>query len=455
MPREPVLQSVAAVSPPDRLTERLRAAAHAPAGEQSAVAELRHAGLAVFEREGLPRAKVEAWKYTSLTALAELDLDPGRDAARAAPAVDVAALEATRALTVPGALRVVIVDGEVRPDLSAWTAAAKDAELSVLSAGRALPGWAAERFGGILPLERMPLAAANAAAWRHGLAIRKTSNAGPPFHLVFVTTGTARPVMVNPRVLIAVEPGAALDVIESHVGDGRGTAPALANGVTEADVGRGARLSQRVLVDADADCHHIWATAARVAADATYEGFVMTLGGAIVRNEVRVCFAGQNAEARINGAYAVAGTSHVDNTTFMDHAVPHARSNQVFKGVVGGSARAVYQGKVLVRTDAQKTDAQQLHKAMLLTPTAEVDAKPELEIYADDVKCGHGAAIGRLDEDTLFYLLARGIKPARARELLIAAFLGEALDGIADEAVREAFDARLQGRLKAVQESAR
>ncbi|MDA0675196.1 MAG: Fe-S cluster assembly protein SufD, partial [Proteobacteria bacterium] len=388
--------------------------------------------------------------------LAALDLDPG-PAARSAPAIDLAALEATRVLTIPGAARVVIVDGTVRPELSDWTAATAGAELFVMAADEPLPAWAAERFGAILQLERMPLAAANAAAWQHGLAIRKTGTAGPPLHLVFVTA--AAPVMANPRVLIVVEPGAVLDVIESHVGEGPRDdmvrAPSLANGVTEADVGRGGRLSQRALVDADADCHHIWATAVRLAADAAFEGFVMTLGGAIVRNETRLCLAGENAQARVNGAYAVAGASHVDNTTFMDHALPHARSTQVFKGVVGGSARAVYQGKVLVRPDAQKTDAQQLHKAMLLTPTAEVDAKPELEIYADDVKCGHGAAIGRLDEDTLFYLLARGIKPARARELLIAAFLGEALDGIADEAVREAFDARLQHRLKAVQESAR
>src|SRR6185312_1417428 len=161
----------------------------------------------------------------------------------------------------------------------------------------------------------------------------------------------------------------------------------------------------------------------------------------LVRQEVRVALTGENADVRLNGAYALSGHAHHDFTTLMDHQVPHCASAQVFKGVVAGESRGVYQGRIHVARDAQKTDARQLHKALFLSRGPAVDVKPELEIYADDVQCAHGAATGELDADQLFYLQARGIDPETARVLLVEGFLAEALDAIGPDAVRAAFTA--------------
>jgi Fe-S cluster assembly protein SufD len=209
-------------------------------------------------------------------------------------------------------------------------------------------------------------------------------------------------------------------------------------------------LDHAKLVDEAEHSFHIAATALSLARGARYSGFVLTLGGRLVRNETRVLLAAAGAECRLGGVYVAAGDAVADNTTFIDHASAGALSRVVFKGVIDGTARGVFQGKILVREQAQKSDGHQLHRALLLSPGAEVDAKPELEIYADDVKCGHGATAAQLDEDMVFYLLARGIPEAAARRLLIEAFLGEVTDGIGAPEIAAAMRAALTRRLAGI-----
>jgi Fe-S cluster assembly protein SufD len=200
-------------------------------------------------------------------------------------------------------------------------------------------------------------------------------------------------------------------------------------------------------VQAAGEARRIVTSAVRVGRDASYRAFTLTLGGRLVRNQCDARIDGDGAEVELDAAYLIGGDSHVDTTTRIVHGAEHGTSRQTVKGVLDGHSRGVFQGKVLVEQGAQKTDGYQLSRALLLSRDAEVDVKPELEIYADDVKCSHGATTGRLDEDALFYLRARGIPAAEARALLVEAFVAEAIERVDDETVRDALLALAAGRL--------
>jgi Fe-S cluster assembly protein SufD len=215
------------------------------------------------------------------------------------------------------------------------------------------------------------------------------------------------------------------------------------NGVAAVAPARGAALRHYTWQNQGDETFHVAAVRATLAAHAEYEGFVLHRGGCLARHELVATIAGEGVECRMSGLSLVAGSQHVDNTTFIDHAVGGSRSRQLFKAVIDDAGRGVFQGRVMVRPDAQKTDAHQLSRALLLSRKAEMDGKPELEIYADDVRCSHGAAIGSLDQEPMFYLMSRGIDAATAYRMLVEAFAVEAIDEIADPAVRAAFGARV------------
>jgi Fe-S cluster assembly protein SufD len=183
---------------------------------------------------------------------------------------------------------------------------------------------------------------------------------------------------------------------------------------------------------------HMASLSVQLGRSATFASRALTLGGRIARNDITAVLAGEGAECTLNGLYVATGDSLVDTHTTIDHAMPHCPSHEVYKGILGGRARAVFNGKIVVRPDAQKTDAKQTNRALLLTDEAQINTKPQLEIFADDVRCTHGAAIGQLDEDAMFYLRSRGIDAAAARNLLIHAFAGDVLGGIRQAAVSEA-----------------
>ncbi|MGE4045979.1 MAG: Fe-S cluster assembly protein SufD, partial [Acetobacteraceae bacterium] len=236
----------------------------------------------------------------------------------------------------------------------------------------------------------------------------------------------------HPRHMIRLAPGARLVVLETAIGDGA----YLHNPVTEVHVAAGAHLTHVRLQDEAPAAFHLATIYVDVAETGTYDGFTLALGGRVSRAEFHARLAGPDAVAHLNGAQLLAGTQHADFTSVVRHAAPNGTSRQTVKNVLAGRARGVFQGRIEVARDAQKTDGYQMNQALLLSPEAEVDTKPELEIFADDVKCSHGATVGELDSEQLFYLRSRGIRDGEARSILIRAFLQEALDEVTHDAIR-------------------
>jgi len=391
---------------------------------------LRARGLAAWRATGLPTRRVEAWKYTDLRALAAggFVTDAGERHVAALP--DAVA-------TVDGH-RLVFVNGRFRPDLS---------DVGDLPARVALgPLGEARELGRTARLD-FPMVALNTALFADGLALHVGEGVtlDRPVHLVSLSDAET-PVASHPRHLVVLDDGACATLVESHVGTG----PSFANTVMEIVLGAGAVLDHTKLQDEGADALHLAHCQVTLGRGATYDGFVAQLGAALARHEARIDLTGERAEARLNGAYVGDGSQTLDNTTFVTHTAPACTSRQVFKGVLGGTARGVFQGKILVEPDAQQTDGHQLNRTLLLSRGAEIDSKPELEIYADDVKCSHGATAGELEDDALFYLRSRGIPLHEARRLLVEAFLAEATALIGRADVREAIDAALARRLAAL-----
>jgi len=256
-----------------------------------------------------------------------------------------------------------------------------------------------------------------------------------PIHLVFANSGL-HPAAIFARSLIVVESGARAMVVESH--EGAADCGNQVNAVLELVVGDEAHVDHVKLTGEGAGALHVSTMMATVGARARFNEFLFTTGGAVVRNQLFVRFDGEDTIAGIRGATLLKGLQHADVTLFADHVAPACTSREMFKSVLDDSGRSVFQGKIIVRHGAQKTDARMATHALLLSDSAEADNKPELEIYADDVQCGHGATAGALDQDLLFYLNARGIPDNEAETLLIQAFVGEAVEGIEHAGLRDA-----------------
>jgi Fe-S cluster assembly protein SufD len=261
-------------------------------------------------------------------------------------------------------------------------------------------------------------------------------------HVIFVSVPGSGPTLVSPRLVITAGERSQCAVIESYVDAAGGST--LANAVTDVRVAPGAMVDHVKYQHQGDESFHMAAMFVRLERAATFTSHALVLGGRIVRNDIIATLAGQGAECTLNGLYVGVGDGLVDTHTTIDHAQPHCPSHEVYRGILAGRARAVFNGKILVRQDAQKTDAKQTNKALLLTDEAQINTKPQLEIFADDVKCTHGAAIGQLDEDAVFYLKARGIGAVEARNMLIHAFAGQVLDGIQAEPLRQAAMTRVE-----------
>ena len=252
-------------------------------------------------------------------------------------------------------------------------------------------------------------------------------------------------MLSQPRVLIVAGASSEVRVVESHAGAGE--TPYLSNSVTEVSVAENAVVDHYTVVrEADA-AFHVGSLAVRIGRAGNFSSHAITAGGAIVRNEAGVVLGGEGGECTLNGLYLANGRQLVDNQTTIDHAMPHCDSHELYKGILDGRSRAVFNGKIIVRLDAQKTDAKQSNKALLLSEDAQITTKPQLEIFADDVKCTHGATVGQLDPDSLFYLRSRALSEAQARQLLIHAFAADLLGHIKVEAIRRQLDALLLERL--------
>ncbi len=372
-----------------------------------------------FRRHGLPGPRDEAWRYTSLRPLAETRfyeaLTEVADTAEPAGPREARLAALLAALPAAETMRVVFVDGRYRDDLS--TGAAQSRRF----------GDAGE-FGRLARPDLQPLVALNTMLAEDGIVLDIPAGVdGGTVQLVSIGLDIGhKSVAFHPRHSVRLGAGARLALLDISVGEG----VYFHNPVLEITVEQGATLTH-VRLQAEATGAFQLATIyADIAAGATYDSFSLHLGGRLTRTEMHATLQGKGGQAHLNAAQMLRGVQHADFTTVVRHQAPHCASRQTVKNVLDGHARGVFQGKIEVARGAQKTDGYQMNQALLLSPDAEIDSKPQLEIFADDVKCSHGATVGELDSEQLFYLRSRGVPEAEARALLVRAFLVEAFEPV-------------------------
>ena len=404
--------------------------------------QLRSSALASFREQGLPTTRLEAWRYTSLAALAKTDFVLPTPAA-------VASREAIERVCFPvfACSLYVFLDGRYREDLSSPRALSGETRVEVdAELGRA-------RLGTLVDPKQHPLAALNTALFEDVAVLRVPRNTRieQPVHVVFASSADESARVRHPRLLVLAEAGSQVQIVQDHVRldapEARAEVPGFTNAVTEVFAEANAQVDLVVLQrESDAD-FHVSNLAIRLERDARFASHVITLGGRMVRNDLAATLAGEGCDATLNALFVGSGKRVVDNHTLVDHSVPHGTSRQLYRGILGGASRGIFRGRVVVRPDAQKTNAQQSNPNLLLSDAAEVDTRPQLEIHADDVKCSHGSTIGQLDDDALFYLRTRGIDEAQSRSLLTRGFAHQVLDALPVEALREGLDEALDRSL--------
>jgi Fe-S cluster assembly protein SufD len=420
------------------------AAAKARLPGDSGVLALRDAAFRRFEAAGLPNRRIEEWKYTDLRALmreAKPIADAPDDAAKAR------ARDAGRLVGDIDARRIVFVDGTFVPELS---------DLKDLSAGLRISSMRKALIDGdpllathlskVVPSESEGVIALNTALMHDGALIHVAEDATveDPIHLVFAAAGP-RAASVFTRSLVVIERGARVMLVESH----EAADDYQINTALELVVGEGAHVDHIKLTGGAGDVIHVSSLMAAVGAKARFNDFAFNIGGGVVRNQLFVRFDGEGTLAGIRGATLLKAKQHVDTSLVADHKAGGCQSRELFTTVLDDESRGVFQGKIIVRPKAQKTDAKMMTRALLLSEDAEADNKPELEIFADDVQCGHGATSGALDDDLKFYLMARGIPETEAEALLVQAFVGEAIEGIEHAGLRDALIEHVAAWLKA------
>ncbi|MBV6657908.1 MAG: Fe-S cluster assembly protein SufD [Devosiaceae bacterium] len=368
----------------------------------------RRARMALFEREGLPHRRIEQWKYTDLRTLVR----------QLAPLAAQTANASAPAPAVEGAVQIVLVDGFIMHH------DAVPAGVELRSLRTALEEGAVE-LEGPSTADRA-IDALNSAFVADGVivSIAPGASISTPLEIVFLKSPSAS--MSHSRAHIIVGEGAQATIIERHVG-GAGEA-VQSTIVTRYAVAEGASLDVLRVQDDGAEAVHLGETAIDIAGDTAVRLMHLGTGAKIARVETRATFRGEGSRFDVCGVTMAARRQHLDHTLYVDHLVPGCESTETFRSVIDDAAKGIFQGKIVVAQDAQKTDAQMASDALLLSETADMVAKPELEIFADDVSCAHGATCGELDDDLMFYLLARGIPHPQARKLLLHAFLSEALE---------------------------
>ena len=397
--------------------------------------ELRTRGANRFTALGFPTVRQEEWRFTNVTPIADTSFRLGE----AAP---TNAAHLTKRVTVPSAAaRIVILNGHFAPELS--SAEEFPTGLVAGSLARAIARGAPEvAHLGQLPWEQSAFGALNTAFLDDGafIAIPSGLVVDEPIQIIVINGGAGK-TMAHPRTLIVAGRDSQARVAQTFLGSAGECH--FTNAVTEVAVDENAHLDlvtdQREIDTA----YHIAAIQAGLQRNATFKSRAVTLGGKLVRNDILAVLGGEGAHCSLEGCYLVDGERLVDNHTTIDHATPHCTSHELYKGILDGRARAIFNGRIIVREDAQKTDAKQTNRALLLSDEAQINSNPQLEIFADDVKCTHGAAIGQLDEEAMFYLRARGLTLKDARDMLIHAYAGEVLQGITIDALRNQVEREL------------
>ena len=415
------------------------------------VHEIRRAALSRFAELGFPTARHpdpelrEEWKYTSVAPIVGLRFKPA-DHELSWPASDALA---SATLGSVACAELVFVNGRYSPELSSRRSLPKRvAALSLPAALNTHPESIEPHLARHASSQNHPFVALNTAFMRDGAFVYVPTGTvvEAPIHLLFISTGRGHPTVSYPRNLIVAGRDSQVTIVERYIGLQNDAY--FTNAVTEVVVGENAAIDHYKLQREGEDAFHIATLQVHQGRSSNFSSHSVALGGALVRNDVNAVLDGEGSECTLNGLYMATGQQHVDNHTRIDHVKPHCLSRQLYKGVLDGKARGVFNGKIVVHPAAQKTDAKQTNKNLLLSAEALIDTKPQLEINNNDVKCTHGSTIGRLDEDSIFYLRSRGIGVEAARSLLTYAFASEIINGIKVEPLRAKLENLLVRRLR-------
>ena len=407
---------------------------------------LRKAGIARFAELGFPTLKNEDWRFTNVAPIAKLPFKPALDAARDGLTKD--SLDQFSFAKLPGT-RLVFVNGHFAAELS--TAPTQPNGIKVSSLATALANDSAlveKHLGRYVRTEDNAFAALNNAFFQDGgfVYVPAGESVDDPVQFLFINTSKDAGATTHPRNLIIAERGAKLTVIESYVS--LASAPTFTNAVSEFALGDNAVVEHCKFQDESPEAYHIAALHSHLGRAVSFSSHSIATGAKLARNNLRTTLDGEGIECVLNGVYITNNDQISDHYMVVDHAKPHCASHEYFNGILAGKSKGVFHGRILVRPDAQKTDAKQTNKNLLLSDDATADTKPQLEIYADDVKCTHGATIGQLNDESIYYLRSRGIGLENARRMLIHAFAGEIIDRVKHDALREELDVLVWDRLE-------
>lgn len=385
-----------------------------------------------------PTAKDEDWRFTPVAPITGTDWKPSAATATRLTPADLAPF----LVELPGSTTLVFVDGHYAPELSHRPGLPEGVTVDILSNAR-------QSDPSLAGNSRVtPFAELNAARVTDGIVVRVAAGAevADPIQFLYVATREADGCAIHVRNVIAVGRGARIQLVESYAGVGG--AVSFTNAVTDVTVAEAAWVEHSRIQREQESAYHIGLTEVRQGRDSHYRSFTLAMGGAIARHDLQARLEAENVETLLYGLYLGRGSQLVDNHTAIYHDHPNCRSWEVYKGILDDHSRGVFNGKVFVKPEAQKTDAKQTNRNLLLSDGARIDTKPQLEIFADDVKCTHGATVGRLDEMAFFYLQSRGIPRHQAQRLLTYAFAAEVVAEVASAPVREALDRLVVERLR-------
>jgi Fe-S cluster assembly protein SufD len=418
-----------------------------PAGQPAWVYPLRKAGMARFADRGFPTLKDEDWRFTNVAPIARLPFKPILKATAADPGP-----EAIARFTLGGlpAIRLVFVNGHFQAGLSTPGPLPVGVRVGSLAATLAQePALLEPHLARHVCDERDTFAALNLAFFQDGgfVFVPAGQVLETPVHLLFIATTKETGATTHPRNLVIAQRGSRATVFESYASTVDGAY--FTNAVTELVLEEGAVVEHGKFQDESASAFHVAAIHAHLGRGSNLVSHSLATGARLSRNNIRTTLAGEGVECVLNGLYLTKGDQLADHHMVVDHAQPHCNSHEYYNGILDGRSKGVFHGRILVRQAAQKTDAKQTNKNLLLSDEATIDTKPQLEIYADDVKCTHGATVGQLNEESIFYLRARGIGADTARRMLIHAFAGEIIERIRHQAAREELDQLVWDRLEA------
>ncbi len=426
----------------EKLQPWLAALDERPRGGSRWLQDLRDHAASRFVELGFPSVRDEDWRFTNISPIASTEF-------RLAPPSKLDAAVLDTFLYADAPFRLVVLNGRVVPELSRTTGLPTGLKFGSLATAATEQADIVGRYlGQLADPNARTFAALNTAFTHDGAYVYVPDGLvfEQPLQILFVSTSDAAVAsMSHPRTLIVAGDRSQLQIVETYV-----SAPGqkhFTNAVTEIVAGEGAVIDHYKVEEESVDAFHVASMHINAGRSSNVSTHAFTLGGRIVRNDIIAVLDGEGAECTLNGLYLADGERLVDTHTTIDHAKAHCPSHEIYKGILGGRARAVFNGKIIVRIDAQKTDAKQTNRALLLSDNASINTKPQLEIFADDVKCTHGAAIGQLDDDAIFYLRARGLTYLEARDMLIHAFAGEILERVKIEPLRRALEDELYAQL--------